>query len=328
MAQISFRHGIVRIHGAAIQFTAGNTAILLNALSGPVTYTIADGKDDDYLYEEAGTVDPAWTDLPSVGQYWLYSDLNSITGERTFGTSVYQPIDDVSAPNNPAQDQHWFDTRPSRTVMKVWNGQRWVEVIRIFLAKVQGASIQQFATGSQIGYNTPVRAGKLLFDDDANTKPIKRFDRRGRGKFITTESTIFSNFSNITGFRPEQAVVDGRASEPIGQYQCLAFHSTKPRTIRLARNTDPDFPCIGIASEQYGTGQVKSFITTGYLSDDNFALKVPTVDFDLSPGTLVFVNDNGQLTTDVPQTFSIQTVARLVDPFTIFVDIQHIIIYG
>lgn len=322
MARINFRQGIVRTHSTALQFTSGNSVILVNAISGPVIYTFADG-DEDYLFEEAGTVNPAWTNLPSASQYWLFYELDALTGERKFGTTLYDPVAQANAPSSPQTGQHWFDT--TTTTMNAWNGSRWVRVIRVFAGRVNGTSITQFTTGSQAGLDNSVFAGFLLFDDQTNTRPIKRFDRRGRGKFITTETNIFSQFSNLTGFKPEQAIVDGKAIEPIGQYQCIALKGE--RELGLAKNTEPSFPCIGIALEGFATGEVHSYVTTGYLTDDDFPTLVTNVDFTLGPGTLVFVNDTGEMTTDVPQTFSLQRVGIIVDTSTIFVNIQPQILY-
>lgn len=322
MARISFRQGIVRTHSTALQFTSGNTVILVNAISGPVIYTFADS-DQDYLYEEAGTVNPAWTNLPSSNQYWLYYELDPLTGERKFGTTLYNPVSQSNAPNSPKVGQHWFDT--IENIQNEWNGSRWVRKIRVFAARVNGTSINQFPIGSQAGLDTSVRSGYLLFDDQNKTRPIKRFDRRGRGTFITTETDIFSQFSNLTGFRPEQAIVDGKAIEPIGQYQCIALKGE--RELGLAKYTEPTNSCIGIALEGFATGEVHSYVTTGYLTDDNFSTLLPAADFSKGPGTLVFVSDTGEMTTDVPQSFSIQQVGVIVDSSTIFVNIQPQILY-
>lgn len=325
MAQLSFRQGIVRTHSTALQFTSGNTVILVNASTAPVSYTFADG-ESDYFFEEGGTTDPAWTNLPTASEFWLYYEIDALTGERKFGTTIFQPIEDPSPPTSPAIDQHWFDTRPSQEIMNVWNGNRWVPKIRVFAGRVNGTVIFQFPTGTQAGLNTKVRSGFLLFDDQNKTRPLKRFDRRGRGKFITTETNIFSQFSNLTGFRPEQSIVDGQAQEPISQYQCVALLGE--RVLGLAKTSAPTFPCIGIALEEFATGEVRSFVSTGYLTDDNFTTLLPLVDFNLSPGTPVFVSDTGELTSDVPQSFSLQQIGVIVDSMTLFIDIQPLIIYG
>lgn len=322
--KVSFRQGIVRTHSTALQFTSGNTVILVNASSGPVIYTFADG-DEDYLYEESGTVNPAWTDLPSANQYWLYYDIDLLTGARSFGTTLYQPIDDPSPPNNPKIGQHWFDTRATQLIMNEWNGSRWIKKIRVFAARVNGTKITQYSVGSQVGLNTSVFSGFILFDDENKTRPVKRFDKRGRGKFITTETPIFSQFSNLTGFRPEQTIIDGQAIEPIGAYQCIALKGA--RKLGTAKSNVPDYPCRGIAIEEFATSEVRSYITTGYLTDDNFSTLLSNVDFSLSPGSLIFVGTDGNMTTTIPQTFSSQQVATIIDSTTIHVDIQPQILY-
>ena len=109
MARISFRQGIVRTHANAIQFTAGNTALKHDALNDPVSYTFADGPDDDYLYEEATLVDPAWTGIPggTNNPYWIYYELDPLTGERKFGFTTHDPVASGRAPSIPQIGQHW-----------------------------------------------------------------------------------------------------------------------------------------------------------------------------------------------------------------------------
>lgn len=330
MVQLSYRQGLIRSHVNAIQFTAGNTALKVDGLSEPITYTFADGIDLDYFFEESTVTDPAWINIPSSGTFWIFYRLDEFTGERQFGFTTFQPIDDPVPPSNPPIGQYWFDTKPSVLQMFVWQKPgpgpgRWVPTIVVFAAKVQGLVISQFALESQAGLNTPVRAGKLLFDNENNTRPLKRFDKRGRGKFITTETPIFSQFSNLTGFRPEQSVVDGRAIEAIGKYQCVALKGS--RELGLAKTTDIVNPCIGIILEEAIVGEVRSYVTTGYLTDDNFNTAIPTIDFSKPPGTLLFVDRFGQITDKISQSVSLQRVGILVDEFTILVKVEPQIIY-
>lgn len=324
MARISFRQGIIRTHANALQFTSGNQVILLDGQTMPVQLCLADGPDDDYLWEEATIVNPAWTNLPTANEYWLYLDIDAFTGLRTFGTTIRQPLDQPNTPPNPAVDQHWFDTRSSYTKMNVWVGTKWVSKIRIFLAKVTGTLIQQYSTGSQVGLNETVYAGKILYDNENKIGPIKKFDKRGRGKFVTTESPIFSQFSNIAGFKVAQAFLEGQAVEPIPEYSAVAFQGE--RQIGLAKNGTSLLPfpgpysAIGVTTEDFATGEVRTFITNGYLTDDNFNWTDP-------PGTKVFVGPEGQLITSVPQYGSVQVVGTIVDQYTILIDIQPIILY-
>ena len=339
MAQISFRQGIVRIQSNALSFNGSNTAIRLDSSSEPLILALADGPDDDYLWEENQPIFEAWGSsnsnisfgpLPGTSPYWLYVDVDALTGQRKFGTTIRDPISQSSAPTNALSDQHWFDTRSISTdgthqTMKVWDGIRWTQRIRVFVGRVDGTLITQFTIGSQVGFTDKVRAGQILYDDDNKTKPIKRFDRRGRGKFITTESTIFSQFSNISGFRVAQSLIEGKAIENIPQYHAITLRGE--REIGLAKNgenqtlLDPGpYEAIGVSTEDINTLEVRTFITHGYLTDDNFI-------FTDSPGTKIFVGRNGELVTTPPQVVSIQEIGIVVDPFTIFINIQPIVYY-
>ncbi len=325
MARISFRQGIIRTHATALQFTSGNSGILLDAQSAPVQLNLADGTADDYLWEEATKIDPAWTSLPTISPYWLYIDIDSISSERTFGTTTEQPLDQPNEPPSPAIDQHWFDTSSNQTVMKVWVGTKWLEKIRIFMGRVDGLTIFSFPTGSQVGLNDTVDSGQLLYDDENKTRPIKRFDRRGRGKFITTVSNIFNQFSNITGFKVSNALVEGKAIEPIPEYSAVAYRGE--RELGLAKNgtstgADPGpYTAIGVATEDFTTSEVHTFTTSGYLTDDTF-------NWTEGAGTKLFVGPQGEISSTIPQSGSIQHIATVVDQFTILVNIQDIIIYG
>jgi hypothetical protein len=345
MPQISFRQGIVRRpSGTWLSFNGSNAneSIILDTSTAPLLLNFADA-GSDYLWEENQSAIDAWGTipssgnpdislgpLPSAGQYWLYIDIDALTGERKFGTTIYDPVSQSSPPSNPKTDQHWFDTRVSSSdgtymTQKVWNGHRWISKIRIFVGEVNGLSISQGTVGTQVGINITVRAGRILFDDENKTRPIKKFDIRGRGKFVTTETTIFSQFSNISGYRLAQSIVEGKAIENIAQYHAITFRGS--RRIGLAKNGEDQmsldsgpYEAIGISTEDYVTGEVFTFVSSGYLTDDNVMFSAPA-------GTKVFVGENGELVTEPPQIISIQQIGTVVDENTIFVDIGPIIFY-
>lgn len=354
MAQLNFRQGIIRFPSQfPFQFSSGNQTIDLVIPQEPLIYTFADGPDTNYLYEEANTVEDAWTNLPS-GTYYLYFELDILTGERMFGTTTLEPVAQNFEPSSPLSGQMWFDTRAIYEQMKVYSNGSFRRVIRLVAGEVNGLSITAppgvadapSFVGTQVGFddlNPLISVGKLLFDDENKTKPLKRFDIKGRGKFITTTTPIFSQFSNVSGYRIEESILEGKAVEPIAQYQCIAIRSITPylsggspiinlggngRGIGLSKNNDSDFPCVGISLENIPTGYTHSYISKGYLSDDNFNIATPEIDFTLGTGTPIFVGADGQLTTNAPQTGSIQRVGYIVDNYTIFIDIQPIIIYG
>jgi len=323
MARITFRQGIVRYQSDLIgtpTFLAPSTtanAIDLIVSPDPTQINFAD-ETEDYLYEEPISVQPAWINIPTgPTQSWLYWDIDALTGERTFGFTNIQPITDSAEPISPAIDLHWFDT--TRTQMFVFNGNRFVPKIRVFAARVQSTSvIDPMPLGTQAGILDTVFSGHILFDDDNIAKPVKRFDRRGRGKFLTTETPVLSQFSKLASFKLEPALVDGKAIEPLPIFHCVSYKG--PREIGLASHLQPQFPCIGITREESASGEVRTFLTSGYITDDSFTFTEPA-------GSALFVGQTGEIVTAPPQVISIQQIGVVVDANTILVSINPLIHY-
>jgi hypothetical protein len=319
--QLTFKQGIVRQQ----QTGTGSPAFLQKTPSGinvivspdPLVVTLAHGSVD-YLHQESSPVTNAWPGpFPSSNDYWLYIDIDILTGTRTFGKITKAPTVSGTAPAHPTPqiNDHWFD--PVKYIMKYWNGTGWIEVIRVFVAQLENGSIlTQYPLGSSVGLNIASRSGFIIFDDEEH--PVKKFDRFNRGKFITTETPLASQFARITNYRLEGSITTAQAIEPIAKYNTVTLHG--PGQIVVAKNTDIHHPAIGVASEDMHTGEVRSYIISGYIAED-------TWNWTAAPGTPLFVSPNGLLTLTVPQSDSIQQVAIIIDSKTIFVSIQRLIRY-
>lgn len=321
MARFNFRQGMARRqedglgNPAFLQKTNGGAYIDLIVAPDPTVFLIAHF-DENYMFTENVTVPRAWGPFSSGINYWLYWDVDFITGEISRNFTLLQPVDQPFAPASPQADQHWFDT--VNNVMKVWNGATWVEYLRLFAAEYNnGATIVPQPLGSQIGVtNTVAYAGEVLFDPD--NKPLQQFRRDRRGKFIHSETPLVAQFSRNANFRVEAAIIQAKAEENIDIHHCVGYSG--PNIIKLARNTVPDIPAIGIAAEPMVTNETRSFITKGYVQND--------VDWDWSAypaGTPLFCGSTGQLVTTPPVDFSLQQIATIVDPVTIFVNVRPLI---
>ena len=321
MAQLTFRQGMVRRQTD----TAGNPSFLLKNGSyvdlivspDPTVITFAHFTAD-YLYDELLTVSQAWGPFTGGIDAWMYWDVDLSTGELSRGITTVQPITRSTAPAFPiALDQHWFDTLTS--VMKVWNGSRWVEKIRVFAAKMaSGSTIIPYELGSQIAVNRKVYAGHVLFDE--TDTPLKIFKTLQQFEFITTETPMASQFHRLMNFRLETTINQATPQEHIPIFHAIAYYDTN--TIGLARSTDPSHPAIGISSEDMVTGAGPfAFMTKGFVTYDQW-------NWTQAPGTRLFVGATGEITASVSQTNSSQQIATVVDEQTIFVDVQQIIRYA
>jgi hypothetical protein len=327
MARFNFRQGIARRqedgfgNAANLQPTNGGSYIDLIVSLDPTVFIVAH-YDVDYMFTESINISKAWGPFVSGVDYWLYWDVDLVSGELSRGFTTVQPVVGPTAPTSPAIDQHWFKTSPAdETVMKVWTGSAWIDKVRLLAAKYQqGANIIHYPIGSQVGISgVSVYAGAILYDPDG--APLQKFTRTRVGQFITTETPLHSQFARIANFRLETAIVQGEAQEYIPIHYAVAYSDFNK--LILARNTEPDYPAIGIASEDMIPNEVRTYITKGFISDE--------LNWDWSgypAGTPLFVGPTGQLVAQPPTSGSIQQIARVIDKITVYVDIQQIIQFG
>ncbi len=322
MARFNFRQGIARRQQDGLgnpnnlQPSNGGSWIDLIVSPDPTVFIIAH-YDTDYMFTENTTIAKAWGPFTAGTDYWLYWDIDFRTGELSRGYTLEEPVFGNTPPSAPVpNDTHWFDT--NEMVMKTPFGpfgNRWVERIRVFAAKYQGgATIIDYPLGTQVGVSGfNVHAGKVLYDPDG--KPLQVFQRNRRGQFITTETPLHSQFSRIANFRVEAAIVQGEAVEPIAIHHAVAFNDFDE--LMLARNTDTLHPAIGLATEDMVTGEIRSYITKGFIRDE--------VNWDWSAfpvHTALFVGPTGNLLTE-PEAGALtqQQVGYTVNANTIFVDV-------
>ena len=132
--KLTFRQGIVRY-----EIDSARTPIFLRINHGfvdlivndtPTIFTIAHF-EQDYLFSEPRTALNAWGPFEEGEDYYLYWDVDLLTGELSRGYTTVQPAYLPTAPH-PQVDLHWFDL--TNTVMKVWSGESWVVKLRVFSA--------------------------------------------------------------------------------------------------------------------------------------------------------------------------------------------------
>lgn len=305
--RIPFRQGLVRVPANFLQLAAGKVSLVLGT-NGSVISTLADG-NANYLVTENLSISNAWVG-PFVGgvDYWLYSDINTLTGVRTFGHTIYQPVDGPTAPATPLVDQHWFDT--STNVMKVWSGLQWVRKIRVFYAKLnQGAlfvsmSINSPAfTGTQVGSLASQQAtvGAFVYDNVGN--PLKK----GDGTFFTTEDTALTGIMSNTQVKFGSIVIEATADANLAAYAIVRFLSFNK--VGPALNYFIDNGAYGIIDRAATVGEVVNVIMEGAITNEAWDWTAAGINAPL------YVDNSGMLTTVAPA--SPIPVASVIDKSTI-----------
>lgn len=263
--RIPFRQGLVRVPANFLQLSAGKVSLVLGQ-ADTIIAVIADGTAD-YLITDRLSVSNAWVGpFISGTDYWLYFDLNPITGVRTFGHTIYQPVDGPSAPATPHIDQHWFDTSVNR--MKVWNGNGWVQKLRVFAAKLQQGSVfvsmsidSPVYTGTQVGSLAaqPVLAGALVYDGTG--APLRKADNT----FFTTEDVAITGIASSSQVKFGSIVIEAVADSNLPAYSVVRF--TDFNLVRVATNYLVDNGAYGIVERAVATGEIADIVMEGLITN-------------------------------------------------------------
>lgn len=306
---VTIRQGIVRVQTSPPHLNISGGVVNINANTDPTIVTFANGSAN-YLVTESRSIAGAWSGPFSAGiDYWLYWDIDTVTGLRTFDSTIVEPTFGLSRPSSPSMNEHFFDNNINK--MLVWNGNRWVEKIRVFAAKLEsGGSLVPESTGSQANINQTTTSGHILFDD--NNDVIKR----NNGDFLTTEMPVHASYNPLNSYKIEAIQARARAIETIPAYHAVTWKG--PRRLGLASSVKPeDGGCIGLSVEDMYKDEVRRYMTYGHAKNIDW-------NFTANSGTPVFVGPNGEITTSVPQNISMQRVGTVVDANTVFVDIKEL----
>lgn len=312
MAKVSFRQGIVQAFQGSDTFiqTNGNYVQLNAQTANPVQIAIVDGPKD-YLFTEFTTRPTAWGPFTDNKDRWLYWDINRITGVRTFGHTVKEPVVQATAPPSPTTGQMWFDT--NNNVWKEYTGSSWRVVLRVFAAKFSQSSTFQSVsaragsgqfTGTQVGITTPTRAGSIVFDTLGN--PI--IDQNGR--FFTTEDDFITGIPTGTKLRISNIVKTAQAREPLAPFQVVQLDGVdqvKPATV-----SEQGRKVLGIVDTGVGTGDQIDFTTEGIVFNEQW----DWFGQGLTANDPVYINNTGVIT-KTPQSTEQVPIGVVLDAQTI-----------
>lgn len=279
--KVPFRQGLVSFARSGntvpqyLRLAANNTVdLVVNGSS--VIAAVAHGQSD-YAIIEPVSVQHAWGPLKPNVNYWLYWDLDVLTGARTFGATMLPPVVKPVAPPSPLVDQHWFDT--TTTTMKVFMGSSWSPKIRVFAGYVESNQVHSYGQLSQVGIVGARDVGRIMYD--AAGKPL----RKKTGEFFTTEDTFLTYGSVGQAIRMECAVTGAQAEQPMSRFSIVKY--TDFDKISLASYDDIGNTTLAIVTDDLNVGDVGNVVFSGTVT--NASWNWPYVNASL------WINDTGEL---------------------------------
>jgi hypothetical protein len=308
---INFRQGI--ISGQANFITFANNVISINTDQEYLDLAFAFGATD-YLFSEVEDVTGAWGPFTNnSNNYYLYWDINVKTGIRTYGYTTVAPSYGTALPTTNLQiNQHFFNT--STKMMMVWNGVSWDQRLRVFAGVLQSNGILvPNSFGSQVGLSGNYSIGYILYD--VNNNPVLRTSGNTNNYFATTEDKVHTQYDVMNAYKIDGLLMNGIASEPIPAYYCVTWKG--PLQLGVASYINYTYPCVGISVDATGLNQLTQFVTKGFIT--NYG----GWNWTQPANTPLFVGATGEITTTVPNQYSLQKIGHIVSPDTIFVNLDE-----
>jgi len=291
--RIAFKQGVVSYPATGSTQTflqKSDFYVNINTANGPTSVTFADGTSN-YLHYEDANVSNAWGPFNVSDTYYLYWDINPLTGERTFGHTTIQPVTSSVRPdpNTVLDDTHWFDTTQNRMKVRINGG--WRNVIRVFAASYDtsaftplGNDVNSPFAGTQVGLETENFSGRILFDG------LGVVIRKKNRELFTTEDEFFVAGSRINSVRLEASITYATATETIPAFSVVTYDAIGD--ISLAEYVDVKSSVIGIASEDFTDGKVGPVVLQGTIENSNWNWS--------TVGDSLWVSTFGQLVTSDP----------------------------
>lgn len=314
--RLPFRNGIVK-------YTVDNNALPVFIDADPndkYVSVIADADgvlinfayfDANYLYKETQTVSNAWGPLSRNIKYWLFWDIDKLTGSRTFGRTRYEPITSHAEPDAPNIGQHWFDL--NSTCMRVWSGKNWTPFIRVFACTYLNGYTTVYPLSTQVDIKEPCDAGFILFDD-LNT-PTQAVTSDGSYKFLTDTSQFESSKSLTTTVSMNQHLQYGTASERIFANSLVSIKYDG--TIQLASYSDPaKSSVVGIVDRDVEVGEMCYYKPTMYLNSYYRQ-------WNVEPSSPLYLGLYGLISPRPPVYGFIQKVGTVISPTSAYIDISY-----
>lgn len=313
---LTFRQGIARyqtdINGmpAFLKKSSPTGQFIDLVVSPDPTVVVFAHKTSTYIVDESKTVVKAWGPFPDGANSteYLYWDISLLDGQLTRGFTRLEPIYGSVAPINPANDQHWFDNQT--TTMKVWNGNKWLDKIRVFAAKYSSsANLIYYPIGSQANLNGTFEGGNLILD--AFNKPLRQSD----GTFVTSASQLAVIGTGAKSVQFEGQMLSGMASEYIAKFSLVQI--TAQRKMILGRSANPLSRITGIVTEDLYESETGRLITTGLVRNEQWNFPASAINRP------IFCGPTGQVTLVPPQSGVCQIAGFVFDKDSIFMQIQQ-----
>ncbi|MCB1711538.1 MAG: hypothetical protein KDH96_03380 [Candidatus Riesia sp.] len=312
---VSFRNGVV-----LYQYTGGNPnqPSFLSKTSGGTYYVSLLTNDKDfaasfshnqaeYLKTFYNNVNNAWGPFNDVNTHYLYIDIDTLTAEVTYGSTLVAPMYGNSLPVAPTTDQNFFDVINSRAL--VWNGSSWIPKIRVFVGEVDSSIVTPYI-GTVTGSYSPYTSGPIIYSGTG--RGILKHDKT----FLTLSEKFFIDNIAFGSSSFEQASIPVKAGNNLAANRFVKINHDS--TLIYAEPSDVGVNLIFVLTEPLDIGEVTYLCVGGVIQNNTWNWNNAGLDLYVGENGVISLTDpsisNNLLPSKPPIGKTLSSTSIIVNP--------------
>lgn len=312
---VSFRNGVV-----LYQYTGGNPnqPSFLSKTSGGTYYVSLLTNDKDfaasfshnqaeYLKTFYNNVNNAWGPFNDVNTHYLYIDIDTLTAEVTYGSTLVAPMYGNSLPVAPTTDQNFFDVINSRAL--VWNGSSWIPKIRVFVGEVDSSTVTPYI-GTVTGSYSPYTSGPIIYSGTG--RGILKHDKT----FLTLSEKFFIDNIAFGSSSFEQASIPVKAGNNLAANRFVKINHDS--TLIYAEPSDVGVNLIFVLTEPLDIGEVTYLCVGGVIQNNTWNWNNAGLDLYVGENGVISLTDpsisNNLLPSKPPIGKTLSSTSIIVNP--------------
>lgn len=282
----TFRNGIVSyqaIGNTPTFITKTNTSTYFATLvtsSKDFAITMAHGVAE-YLVTFYNSETNAWGPFTGTDTNYLYIEVDTLTGQVSFGSSIVPITYGTVYPLTPVSGECFFDTNSMKTFM--WTGASWVNKIRVYVGEVSSSTVVGY-TGTVTGSLVPYTTGPIIYSSGG--RAVLKHDKT----FFTFSEKFFINNIPFGTSSLEQSAVAVRANNNLAANRFVKINSMG--TVDYAQPVDVGVNIIFMLTEPLNIGEVTYLPVGGVVNNSSWSWT--------SIGADIYVGENGVLSLTDP----------------------------
>lgn len=257
---VDFRNGVISAQTNYLSKSSGSTYTVSIATNVKDLILTASHGASEYLISFYSNITAAWT-FSGTDTHYLYVDVDNVTGQLTYGSSLAPITYGVNFPISPIVGETFFNNSTYQSYQ--WSGDSWVKRIRVFVGFVNNTGVTEYGTGNVTGSSVPYVSGSILYS--GNGRGILKHDKT----FLTATDRVLINEVPFGASTIEQSALSVKAADTLAANRFVKFNSQGYLT--YANPVDVGVSLIFVLTEPLNIGEVTFLPVGGIINNPSWS---------------------------------------------------------